>query len=203
MTHVIVPIAFLKAIGEKPPFYRIYWVKWLADYTHDLFKTDFIATFHSDMSKVGKDLNIETIKEVYEFGIPFFKDGFIFPNKPAKQKNKYSDEVLEIAEKVIIYLNERSASTYTKSKANLEVINARIAEGYSLPDFKRVIDKKTAQWLGTEQQKYLRPITLFALKKFENYLNEPEIETKHGKPKSVSTIDKLSNAASKAKQFFS
>jgi len=201
MKYIHVPVDFLKAIGEKPPFYRIYWVKWLSDYTQDLYKSDFITTFRKDMSEVGKDLSIESIKEVYDFGMPFFKDGFLF-SEDKKTKRQYSAELKEVSEKILTYFNERCGSTYTASKGNLEVISGRLAEGYTISDFKRVIDKKSQQWLGTDQQKYLRPITLFAVKKFENYLNEPEIET-HAKPKSVSNIDKLTSAASKAKQFLS
>jgi hypothetical protein len=55
--------------------------------------------------------------------------------------------------------------------------------------------------MGTDQQKYLRPITLFQAKKFENYLNEPKLEI-NVKSKSISSIDKLTNASNKAKQFF-
>lgn len=48
-----------------------------------------------------------------------------------------------------------------------------MAEGYSVDDFKRVIDIKVAQWLNNpDMNAYLRPSTLFAPKNFENYLNE-------------------------------
>ena len=48
---------------------------------------------------------------------------------------------------------------------------ARLNEGYSLDDFKQVIEKKVNEWKGTEMEKYLRPETLFGTK-FENYLNQ-------------------------------
>ena len=202
MKFIHIPVDFLKAIGEKPSYFRIYWVKWLSDYTQDLYKPDFIHKFRNDMSEVGKDLSIESIKEVYEYGMPFFNGGFIFSENGSKRaKKQYSGETMELAQKVLTYFNEICGSTYTPTKSNLEVINGRISEGYSISDFMRVIDKKSKQWLGTDQQKYLRPITLFAPKKFENYLNEPEIET-NGKQKPSSSIDKLSLASQKAKQYF-
>ena len=47
-------------------------------------------------------------------------------------------------------------------------------------DFKKVIDTKAAEWLGTDMEKFLRPQTLFG-SKFESYLNQKSgnrIETK-------------------------
>jgi uncharacterized phage protein (TIGR02220 family) len=199
MKSIVIPLEFLKAIGDKPPYTRIYWVKWLADYTDELFRNDFPTYFQKQMD--DKKLKLETIKEAYEFGIVFFKDGFTFLDE--KPNNKPTKEELEVVEKVILYLNEKSNSTYTTNKTNTTYILARLKEGFSLVDFKRVIDKKSAQWLGTEQQKYLRPNTLFLPSKFENYLNESEtINNKDAKPNRQSSIDKLSNASTKAKEFF-
>jgi uncharacterized phage protein (TIGR02220 family) len=199
MKSIVIPLQFLKAIGDKPPYVRIYWVKWLADYTDELFRSDFPTYFQKQME--DKKLSLETIKEAYEFGIVFFKDGFTFlDEKPTK---KPSSEELEIVRKVILYLNEKSFSTYTANKVNTGYIVARIKDGFGLSDFKRVIDKKSSQWLGTSQQKYLRPNTLFLPSKFENYLNETEIDINDVKPKQPSTIGKLSNASSKAKQLLS
>lgn len=72
---------------------------------------------------------------------------------------------------VLDYLNEKAGTNYkASSKATQQHINARLAEGFTLDDFRTVIDKKCAEWLGTEWEKYLRPSTLFG-SKFENYLN--------------------------------
>ena len=49
---------------------------------------------------------------------------------------------------------------------------ARFNEGYTLEDFKQVIDIKTAEWKDSpEFSKYLRPETLFG-SKFDGYLNQ-------------------------------
>ena len=200
--NITIPIEFLKAIGEKPPAIRIYWVKWLADYTHELLDPDFVVNFHNAMYVEGKSLSLDTIKEAYEFGIPFFEDGFII-TKDKKTKKVYNSGLIKYAEKIINYLNRKCNSTYTTSKANLECISARIKEGYSITDFYTVIDKKSKQWLGTEQEKYLRPITLFQAKKFENYLNEPETFINNGKSNNKrNNLDKLQSASERAKQFF-
>lgn len=198
MKSIVIPLEFLKAIGEKPAPIRIYWIKWLAEYTDHIFKPDFIDLFVKDME--GKNLNIETIKQAYDFGIVFFDGGFTFIDNTKKVKKAYPNETMDIVKSVIEYLNLKCNSTYTLSKSNTECVASRIKEGYSLNDFKIVIDSKCRQWLGTEQEKYLRPITLFQASKFENYLNEPKND--NGKQKSTSAIAKLQSATAKAKEYF-
>lgn len=73
---------------------------------------------------------------------------------------------------VIDYLNKKASTNYRASTKNTQsFINARVKEGYTAEDFKKVIDSKSREWLGTDFEKYLRPSTLFGTK-FENYLNE-------------------------------
>ena len=73
---------------------------------------------------------------------------------------------------VIDYLNIKANTNYKTSTKNTQTyINARVSEGFTVEDFKKVIDSKSRDWLGTEWEKYLRPATLFGTK-FENYLNE-------------------------------
>lgn len=79
---------------------------------------------------------------------------------------------------IIARLNEKSGMNYKhSSKATQSHINARLAEGYTVEDFYTVIDKKCAEWRGTDFEKYLRPSTLFG-SKFENYLNAPATQRK-------------------------
>ncbi|ELK4352964.1 phage protein [Staphylococcus pseudintermedius] len=73
---------------------------------------------------------------------------------------------------VINYLNKQTGKQYkSTTKKNQTVIRARTDEGFSLDDFKRVIDNKVSEWKGTDMEKYLRPETLFGTK-FEGYLNQ-------------------------------
>lgn len=77
---------------------------------------------------------------------------------------------------IIEYLNEKIGSNYKPNASKTKTaIHARIQEGYTLEDFKIVIDKKYNEWYGTDMAKYLRPETLFGTK-FEGYLNQPETE---------------------------
>ena len=80
---------------------------------------------------------------------------------------------------IIDYLNEKTGRNYKhKAKINQRVIKARMNEGYTLEDFKTVIDKKSVEWNDDVKMKeYLRPETLFGTK-FDRYLNE---ETKSNK----------------------
>lgn len=78
---------------------------------------------------------------------------------------------------VIDYLNKKASTNYRASTKNTQsFINARVKEGYVVEDFKKVIDSKSREWLGTDFEKYLRPSTLFGTK-FENYLNEANKKT--------------------------
>ena len=103
--------------------------------------------------------------------------------------------------KVIDYLNSQAGTTFTsKNKKAIQLVSARVKEGYTFVDFKIVIDKKCKQWLGTEQAVYLRPITLFNATKFETYLNESEI-TKNKKENGKRTkLDKIKSEITEATQ---
>lgn len=73
---------------------------------------------------------------------------------------------------VISYLNEKAGTKYRATTPKTQaLIRAREREGFTLDDFKAVIDKKCAEWMGCNMEKYLRPETLFG-PKFEGYLNE-------------------------------
>ena len=85
-----------------------------------------------------------------------------------KYNNKYNVEFDEI----IAYLNEKTGSSFkATTEATKKLISARLTEGYTVEDFKKVIDNRVANWTGTEYEQYLQPSTLFAPTKFEKYLN--------------------------------
>jgi uncharacterized phage protein (TIGR02220 family) len=74
---------------------------------------------------------------------------------------------------IVSYLNQRAGTSYRHSSSKTKTcIHARLSEGFTLDDFKTVIDKKCEEWMGDEKmEKYLRPETLFGTK-FESYLNQ-------------------------------
>ena len=88
-------------------------------------------------------------------------------------ENPKSHAVDERVNEVIDYLNAVTGSRYpTRNKQVCGYINARLRDGFSVGDFRQVIDVKSSQWLNTEMAKYLRPSTLFAPSHFVEYLNE-------------------------------
>ena len=95
-------------------------------------------------------------------------------NTPAEsnqsvKEEKHKEEIKEI----IDYLNSKLGSNYRyKTESTNKLIRARLNEGFTVDDFKQVIDTKYAGWINDPKMSgYLRPYTLFG-NKFEQYLNE-------------------------------
>lgn len=78
-----------------------------------------------------------------------------------------------IYSRVIDYLNQKTSKNFkSTTQKTKKLIQARINDGFSLEDFKKVIDTKTKEWINDKtMSRYLRPETLFG-NKFEGYLNE-------------------------------
>jgi uncharacterized phage protein (TIGR02220 family) len=90
-------------------------------------------------------------------------------NNVEQDSTSYISQIKEI----IDYLNLKIGTSYKAStKVTQKHIKARLKEGYTVDDFKKVIDRKTEEWQNTDMSKYLRPDTLFGAK-FESYLNVP------------------------------
>lgn len=98
------------------------------------------------------------------------QDNNIDNNIDNNKDNSYTAEIAEI----IDYLNSVTGCSYRKAnKTSNSHIRARLKEGFTVEDFKTVIDKKNAEWGGdSKMAQYLRPQTLFGTK-FESYLNQP------------------------------
>ncbi len=91
-----------------------------------------------------------------------------------KKKDIYTQERIEI----IDYLNLKTSTKYRhNSDVTKKHISARLNEDFTVDDFKKVIDIKVIEWTGTEQEKFLRPQTLFG-SYFEGYLNQKGNKTK-------------------------
>lgn len=103
----------------------------------------------------------------------------------SRDSHALEEEVEEEIEKEVIpyvdivdYLNKVCGTKYrhtsTKTK---DCIKARYNDGFTLDDFKTVINKKYAEWNNSDMAKFLRPETLFS-NKFEGYLNQMEVKPK-------------------------
>jgi len=88
-----------------------------------------------------------------------------------EKKKKREEKIVVPVTEVINYLNEKSNSSYRPSVSKNQVlVSTRYNEGFTLENFKTVIDSKCNEWLeNPEMNKYLRPETLFG-NKFESYL---------------------------------
>ena len=91
-----------------------------------------------------------------------------------KESPAKAEPLMPAVQEIVKYLNDKAGTHYRHtSRETAELVKARLNDHYTIDDFKRVIDVKCAEWMGTEQQKYLRPETLFKRSHFEGYLNQP------------------------------
>jgi len=90
------------------------------------------------------------------------------PIARTKTKTKTSNSIVEI----INHLNDTCSTNYKSSTDKTRsLINARLKDGFTVDDFKIVIEKQFNNWSNDgEFSKFLRPETLFG-NKFEGYLN--------------------------------
>ena len=89
----------------------------------------------------------------------------IIPSEESEAHIPYKD--------IIDYLNTKAETNYKPStKKTKDLIKARFNEGFTLEEFKKVIDNKVREWkYNADMCKYIRPETLFGTK-FESYLNQ-------------------------------
>jgi len=98
------------------------------------------------------------------------------PTKP-KKADSVNDSVND-SDSVIIdivsHLNKICGTSYKPTTAEtVRLVNGRIGDGYTIDDFKRVIDCMAGKWLEDDEMvQYLRPSTLFRPSKFEGYLQQ-------------------------------
>lgn len=130
----------------------------------DDFREYLLKLFDGENVKYGMD----TVSGKEEYGINTNCMDTTDTDSITDDDNNILPEIKEI----IQYLNDICGTRYRyQTKGTQEHINARLKEGYTVDDFKMVIDKKFEEWHGTDMEKFLRPETLFA-GKFESYLNQ-------------------------------
>lgn len=79
----------------------------------------------------------------------------------------------------IAYLNQVTGKNFQFVEKSLNLIKARLKDGFELDDFKKVIDIKFNEWSNIDMAKYIRPETLFG-NKFDGYLNQMTLPSKQG-----------------------
>ncbi|WP_241626341.1 conserved phage C-terminal domain-containing protein [Rosenbergiella epipactidis] len=91
----------------------------------------------------------------------------------------------EQARDVLTHLNQTTGSRFTTNKSSLEHIRARLREDFTVAELNLVVDYKTEDWRGTEQEQYLRPATLFIPKNFAGYLQKAGKWDQAGRPQRI------------------
>lgn len=105
------------------------------------------------------------------------------------------DDVDKSHYEIIEYLNQKTGSKFKPTtKPYVQAIRSRLKEGYTVDDFKTVINKKCREWKGTKLEKYLTPKTLFAPSHFDTYLNSNEMAAMTDTERKVAELNALIDA---------
>jgi phage replication O-like protein O len=101
------------------------------------------------------------------------------PISPIREPLEEPHQSKQAIDEIIATLNRTTGKSFRpSSKQTQRFIRARLAEGFKIEDFEKVIKVKTEEWKGdAKMDRYLRPETLFA-NKFEGYLQEENRTTK-------------------------
>lgn len=150
-------------------------------------KADFTQITLDDVTRAVVDCELYKAKPKHKLKITYECEGKIavvekvvydLPDVEWQQADKSAgdmstDDIKDIVE----YLNNKIGAHYKPNGKKIkELIRARMNEGYTVEDFKTVIDKKFKSWGNDPKMSlYLRPSTLFGTR-FGEYLNEYQAE---------------------------
>ena len=151
-------------------------------------KADFTQITLDDVTRAVVDCKLYKAKPKHKLKITYECEGKIavvekvvydLPDVEWQQADKSAGDMSTDDIKVIVeYLNNKIGAHYKPNgKKMKELIRARMNEGYTVKDFKTVIDKKFKSWGNDPKMSlYLRPSTLFGTR-FGEYLNEYQAES--------------------------
>lgn len=128
------------------------------------------------------ELELEKKKEKEKEKEYIAVENFIFPDylseKAVEQIKKGNPKNYEFRIP-IAYLNQVTDKNFQFVEKNINLVKSRLSEGYTLDDFKKVVDLKFDEWKATDMSKYIRPETLFG-NKFDGYLNQIPVNNSNG-----------------------
>jgi uncharacterized phage protein (TIGR02220 family) len=79
----------------------------------------------------------------------------------------------EEAKQILEFLNAKAGKRFRPVPVNIEMIVARLREGYTPDDLRSVVAMKCRKWKGDERMnEYLRPATLFNRTNCAQYVGE-------------------------------
>lgn len=136
----------------------------------------------SDKRTPELELKKEREKEKEKKKEYIVEENFIFPDylseKAVEQIKKGNPKNYEFRIP-IAYLNQVTDKNFQFVEKNTKLVKSRLTEGYTLDDFKKVVDLKFDEWKATDMSKYIRPETLFG-NKFDGYLNQLPVNNSNG-----------------------
>ncbi|MBF1005864.1 MAG: conserved phage C-terminal domain-containing protein [Lachnospiraceae bacterium] len=155
----------------------------VANLANDKFAKQSVANLADKDKEHDKDIDKDLKENIYsragttvcvESDTESVQDETKEEPRPEQAKKAKESKADKEAIEVIDYLNTKTGSSYrATTEANIKPIRARLNDGFTVEDCKKVIDTKSGQWLNNpDMVKYLRPATLFSPSKFEGYLNE-------------------------------
>ena len=154
----------------------------------DTCEADWSQVTLDDLTRAVVDCELYKAKPKHKLKITYECEGKIavvekvvydLPDVEWQQADKSAGYMSTDDIKVIVeYLNNKIDAHYKPNgKKMKELIRARMNEGYTVDDFKTVIDKKFKSWGNDPKMSlYLRPSTLFGTR-FGEYLNEYQAES--------------------------
>lgn len=154
----------------------------------DTCEADWSQVTLDDLTRAVVDCELYKAKPKHKLKITYECEGKIavvekvvydLPDVEWQQADKSTGDMSTDDIKVIVeYLNNKIGAHYKPNgKKMKELIRARMNEGYTVEDFKTVIDKKFKSWGNDPKMSlYLRPSTLFGTR-FGEYLNEYQAES--------------------------
>jgi uncharacterized phage protein (TIGR02220 family) len=94
-------------------------------------------------------------------------------SQTVRVNTKNHHEHAAVARRALDFLNEKTGRNFHPVKANLQLIVARLREGFTETQLRQVIAKKSREWIDDDKMaEYLRPATLFNATKFAQYSGE-------------------------------
>lgn len=154
----------------------------------DKCEADFTQITLDDVTRAVVDCEIYKRKAKHKLKITYECEGrtavvekevYELPEVLLQQADKRAGDMSADDIKAIVeYLNNKIGAHYKPNGKKIkELIRARMNEGYTVEDFKTVIDKKFKSWGNDPKMSlYLRPSTLFGTR-FGEYLNEYQAES--------------------------
>ena len=171
---------------------------------------NYLRVDRYNKSELPEVKQVQLVDKVYELtggttiGIPMVTemDTQIRIDKIREEENRIEtichvshDDVDKSHFEIIEYLNLKTGSKFKPTtKPYVQAIRSRLKEGYTVDDFKTVIDKKCREWQGTKLEKYLTPKTLFAPSHFDTYLNSNETAAMTDTERKVAELHALIDA---------